>query len=60
MTDLNKQKAVLALKNDTSRSISEICEILGVCRNIHYKCVRSEESANELIDSFNLVTRFID
>ena len=42
--DPNKQKAALALKNDTSRSISEICEILGVCRNTYYKYIRSAES----------------
>jgi len=42
--DLNKQKAALALKNDTSRSISEICQILGVCRNTYYKYVRAEGS----------------
>ena len=40
--DPNKQKAALALKNDTSRSVSEICQILGVCRNTYYKYVRSE------------------
>jgi DNA invertase Pin-like site-specific DNA recombinase len=42
--DPNKQKAALALKNDTSRSISEICQILGVCRNTYYKYVRAETS----------------
>ena len=41
--DMNKQKAALALKNDTSRSISEICEILGVSRNTYYKYVRLDE-----------------
>lgn len=46
--DPNKQKAALALKNDTSRSISEICPILGVCRNTYYKYVRSEESGRGL------------
>ncbi len=35
--DPNKQKAAMALKNDTSRSVKEICEILGVCRNTYYK-----------------------
>ena len=40
--DTNKQKAALALKNDTSRSVSEICEILGVSRNTYYKYIRSE------------------
>ena len=42
--DANKQKAALALKNDTSRSVAEICQILGVCRNTYYKYVRSAES----------------
>ena len=40
--DPNKQKAALALKNDTSRSVSEICQILGVCRNTYYKYVRRD------------------
>ncbi len=44
VVDTNKQKAALALRNDTSRSVSEICEILGVCRNTYYKYVRSEKS----------------
>lgn len=42
--DPNKQKAALALKNDTSRSVTEICQILGVCRNTYYKYVRSAET----------------
>lgn len=42
--DPNKQKAAMALKNDTSRSVSEICQILGVCRNTYYKYVRTAES----------------
>ncbi|MBB6053922.1 DNA invertase Pin-like site-specific DNA recombinase [Armatimonas rosea] len=41
--DTNKQKAALALKNDTSRSVAEICKILGVCRNTYYKYIRTEE-----------------
>ena len=45
VTDPNKQKAALALKKDTSRSVSEICQILGVCRNTYYKYVRSAESS---------------
>ncbi len=43
--DTNKQKAALALKNDTSRSVSEICEILGVSRNTYYKYVRIDDQA---------------
>lgn len=42
--DTNKQKAALALKKETSRSVAEICQILGVCRNTYYKYVRSDES----------------
>ena len=45
MMDTNKQKAALALKNDTSRSVSEICEILGVSRNTYYKYVRPDDQA---------------
>jgi DNA-binding CsgD family transcriptional regulator len=37
--DPNKQKAALALKNDTSRSVAEICQILAVSRNTYYKYV---------------------
>jgi|SRR5579871_3065142 len=43
--DPNKQKAALALKNDTSRSVAEICQILGVCRNTYYKYIRSVTNA---------------
>ncbi len=42
--DARKQKAALALKNDPSRSVSEICQILDICRNTYYKYVRSVES----------------
>lgn len=41
--DINKQKAALALQKDTTRSVKEICEILGVCRNTYYKYVRRED-----------------
>ena len=47
IVDTNKQKAALALKNDTSRSVKEICQILGVCRNTYYKYVQSEEGVRE-------------
>lgn len=43
--DANKQKAALALKNDTSRSVAEICQILGVCRNTYYKYIRTEDES---------------
>jgi DNA invertase Pin-like site-specific DNA recombinase len=46
--DANKQKAALALKNDTSRSVSEICEILGVSRNTYYKYVRLDDQAKNV------------
>ena len=42
--DTNKQMAALALKNDASRSVAEICQILGVCRNTYYKCVRVKKA----------------
>jgi DNA invertase Pin-like site-specific DNA recombinase len=45
--DPNKQKAALALKNDTSRSVSEICQILGVSRNTYYKYVRPTGSETQ-------------
>ena len=45
--DTNKQKAALALKNDASRSVSEICEILGVSRNTYYKYVRIDDQAKD-------------
>lgn len=43
VSDPNKQKAALALQKDTTRSVKEICEILGVSRNTYYKYVRSED-----------------
>lgn len=43
VSDPIKQKAALALKNDTSRSVAEICQILKVSRNTYYKYIRSEE-----------------
>jgi DNA invertase Pin-like site-specific DNA recombinase len=39
-----KQKAALAFKNDTSRSVGEICHILEGCRNTYYNYMRSEAS----------------
>lgn len=41
--DERKRKAALALKNDPSRSVSEICDILGISRNTYYKYTRVEE-----------------
>jgi DNA invertase Pin-like site-specific DNA recombinase len=41
--DERKRKAALALQKDTTRSVKEICEILGVSRNTYYKYIRLEE-----------------
>lgn len=43
--DEKKRKAALALAKDTSRSVKEICEILGVSRNTYYKYIRIEDTA---------------
>lgn len=43
VSDPNKQKAALALQKDTSRSVKEICQILGVSRNTYYKYIRTED-----------------
>lgn len=45
--DANKQKAALALKNDNTRSVVEICKILGVSRNTYYKYIRTEEEVSQ-------------
>ncbi len=41
--DERKRKAALALQKDTTRSVKEICEILGVSRNTYYKYIRLED-----------------
>lgn len=41
--DERKRKAALALKNDPSRSVREICDILGISRNTYYKYIRADE-----------------
>lgn len=43
--DEKKRKAALALKNDPTRSVTEICEILGISRNTYYKYTRASEKA---------------
>jgi DNA invertase Pin-like site-specific DNA recombinase len=43
--DERKQKAALALKNDATCSVAEICQSLGICRNTYYKYVRLSESS---------------
>jgi DNA invertase Pin-like site-specific DNA recombinase len=40
--DQKKQQAALALKQDTQRSVREICEIVGISRNTYYKYTRTE------------------
>jgi DNA invertase Pin-like site-specific DNA recombinase len=40
--DEKKRKAAIALKNDPQRSVREICEILGICRNTYYKYTRED------------------
>lgn len=40
--DQKKQQAALALKQDTQRSVREICEIVGISRNTYYKYTRPE------------------
>ena len=34
----------IGFKNDPSRSVSEICQLLGICRNTYHKYIRSSES----------------
>lgn len=40
--DEKKQKAAVSLAKDTTRSVSEICQILGISRNTYYKYTRAE------------------
>ena len=40
--DQKKQQAARALKQDTQRSVREICEIVGISRNTYYKYTRTE------------------
>jgi DNA invertase Pin-like site-specific DNA recombinase len=40
--DERKRKEALALKNDPTRSVREICDILGISRNTYYKYVRPD------------------
>ena len=42
--DERKRKAALALKNDPSRSVKEICDLLSISRNTYYKYVRLEDN----------------
>jgi DNA invertase Pin-like site-specific DNA recombinase len=45
--DEKKRKAALLLKNDPSRSVKEICDILGISRNTYYKYTQSESKLAE-------------
>jgi DNA invertase Pin-like site-specific DNA recombinase len=40
--DEKKRQAALSLKKDTTRSVKDICQILGICRNTYYKYTGSE------------------
>lgn len=42
--DRKKQQAAVALKQDTKRSVREICEIVGISRNTYYKYTRMNET----------------
>lgn len=44
--DEKKRKAALALSRDTTRSVREICEILGVSRNTYYKYIGLEDNSS--------------
>lgn len=37
-----KRQAALSLKKDTTRTVKEICEILGISRNTYYKYTRAD------------------
>jgi DNA invertase Pin-like site-specific DNA recombinase len=43
--DERKQKVALALRNDATCSVAEICQSLAICRNTYSKYVRSSESS---------------
>ena len=38
--DEKKRQAAISLAKDKSRSVKEICEILGIARNTYYKYTR--------------------
>ena len=42
--DEKKVKAALALKNDTTHTVAEICQTLGISRNTYYKYTKHGES----------------
>lgn len=41
--DEKKKKAAISLKKDPTRSVKEICEIVGISRNTYYKYTHSED-----------------
>jgi len=45
VADEKKRQAALSLKKDTTRTVGEICEILGISRNTYYKYTRPEAPA---------------
>ena len=45
VADEKKRQAALSLKQDTTRTVGEICEILGISRNTYYKYTRTEDPA---------------
>ncbi len=49
--DEKKKRAALALAKDRERSVREICEIVGICRNTYYKYIRSEDNKGANGDS---------
>lgn len=42
--DEKKRKGAISLKNDPSRSVKEICDILGISRNTYYKYTQKENT----------------
>jgi DNA invertase Pin-like site-specific DNA recombinase len=46
VSDMNKQKSALALKNDPQYSVQEICAIVGISRNTYYKYTRGGKVAS--------------
>lgn len=47
--DEKKKKAAISLKKDLSRSVKDICEIVGISRNTYYKYTRSEDTPEVMI-----------
>jgi DNA invertase Pin-like site-specific DNA recombinase len=45
VADEKKRQAALSLKKDATRTVREICQILGISRNTYYKYTRTEAPA---------------